>query len=163
MGKTDECTCRYKHCFHESKKLLKSEAVKVGTQYYHPDCFEAKNQISELVDYFSKNLNPDVVYPVLMKTIDNIVFPKDKKGISPERLLFQVKHYCTHGHRVQYPGGLYYAVQDRDSYNAYLKYKASQKEKEQNNYEIAGEEDLSRSQLKRVRAQKGFQDILMPA
>ena len=38
-----------------------------------------------------RNLNPDVVYPVLMKTIDNIVFPKDKKGISPERLLFQVR------------------------------------------------------------------------
>lgn len=162
MGKIDEGVCRYKHCLHDDRKLLKSESVKVGSQYYHKDCYKAKCQIEELIDYFVKELNPDVIYPVLVKTIDNICYPKKKKGISPDRLLFQVKYHCSHGHKIQYPPGLYYAIQDREAYEAYLEHKARRIVKAIVTEENSEPEDLAQSQMKKVRIQKqkGFEDIL---
>lgn len=159
--KTDYCKCRFANCLHgEDRELLKSEAVKVGNVYYHKDCYEAKNCIQELIEYFSEKINPDVVFPQLMRTINSIVFPKDKEGISPERLLFQVKYHFEHGHKIQYPGGLYYAVQDRDAYNAYVEQRAKKKIQ---SYDFSViEEDPIDQQVKKVNIpkQKGFEDIL---
>ena len=62
MAVKEECTCKYKHCLHAGEPLLKSEAVKIGrSSYYHPDCYETKAKIEEIIDYFGKEINPDVI------------------------------------------------------------------------------------------------------
>ena len=158
---SETCTCRYKHCSHSSNKLLKSEAVRVGSCYYHKDCYETKKAIADIIDYFVKEVNPDVVYPVLVRTINNICFPKDNNGIPAERLLFQIKHYCTHGHNLRYPGGLYYVLQDRDSFEAYKKYKAEQALKEKDlSFRVSDEQNRSREGHVTIKKQKSFEDIL---
>ena len=160
MGKPETCKCRYSHCLHDDRTLLKSEAVRVGNQYYHKDCYEEIKTIREIVDYFAKECNPDVVLPALRKAINNIVHPKDKPGISPERLLFQVKHFCTHGHMIRHPGGLYYAIQDRASYEAYEEYKAKQRVGNYDFNTVEEDLDLSQSRKVRIKKQKSFEDIL---
>lgn len=162
MADSKMCVCQYKHCLHEEdKELLKTDAVQVGKRYYHRDCYEVKGQIEELIDYFAKKLNPNVVFTVLMRTIDNIVFPKNKEGIPAERLLFQVKYFCTHGHKIQYPGGLYYALQDRESYEAYKRWKAS---REVGDADFSIEDDrngVDEGRRVTIRKQRGFEDILV--
>ena len=159
---TDYCTCKYRHCLHgDSKKLLKSEAVKVGSAYYHPDCYETKQTIAEIIDYFTKEINPDVIHMILMKTINNIVFPNGKHGVPAERLLFQLKYYCTHGHKIQYPAGLYYALQNREAFEAYKKYKAQQALKKRDpSFRIDDEQNKSKEGVVRFKKPKGFEDIV---
>lgn len=158
----DFCTCKYRHCLHgENKRLLKSEAVRVGNSYYHPDCYDTKQTVAEIIDYFTKEINPDVVYMVLMKTINNIVFPKDRPGVSAERLLFQLKYYCTHGYKIKYPGGIYYAIQNRDAFEAYKKYKAQQAMKIKNpSFKIDDEQNKSKEGVVLFKKPKGFEDIV---
>ena len=159
---TEFCTCKFKHCLHgEGSQLKKTEAVRVGSSYYHKDCYETKQIISEIIDYFTKEINPDVVHMVLRKTINNILFPKGKHGISAERLLFQLKYYCTHGHKIQYPAGIYYAVQNREAFEAYKKYKAEQSLREKNpSFRIGDDQNKSKEGTVRVKKIKSFEDIL---
>ena len=160
--RSETCICRYKHCLHgENRTLLKTDAVKVGGRYFHQDCYEDKKTIDELVDYYRKEINSDAVYTDLMRSINNLVYPEDKEGISPERLLFQVKYYCTHGHMIQYPGGLHYAVQDREAFKAYEKYKDKQRI---SNYDFSVNEENTTfnnpQKVVRIQKQKNFEDIL---
>ena len=69
--------CRYSHCLHESKELNAEDAVKVGkSAYYHKDCCQTKENIAEIADTFVKRVDKNVAYPLLTKTINNIVFNK---------------------------------------------------------------------------------------
>ena len=164
MGKaSDYCNCRYKHCLcPENNPFPRIEAVRVGNVFYHKDCYELKETVSKIIDYFVKEINSDVVYPVLMRTIDNILFPKDKPGIPAERLLFQMKHYHKRGGNIRYPGGLYYAIQDRQSFDAYKKYKAEKKLRNQSmSFKIDDDRKVREYDYKiRIKKQPSFEDIL---
>ena len=159
----DTCNCRFKHCLHKGEPVLKSEAVRVGSStYYHPDCYETKNKIAELIDYFSKNINPNVVFAELNRQIYDILFPKDRPGVPIDQLLFQVKYYVGHGGGIRYPGGMRYALQDRDAYAAYQKYRA-RKTLEGTSFDIDDNQNQSAEGSYRIRKQKSFEDILGPA
>ena len=164
MGKSsDYCNCRYKHCLcPDNNPFPKIEAVRVGNVFYHKDCYELKETISKIIDYFTKEINPDVVYPVLMRTIDNIVFPKNKPGIPAERLLFQMKYNHKHGGKIQYPGGLYYILQDRASFEAYRKYKAEKALKNEDTSFKIGDAQNGKEPERKIRLpkQKSFEDIM---
>lgn len=161
MAKVSEyCTCKFSHCLHpDSGEFLKTDAVRVGNQYYHKDCYELKETIAEIVDYFSKEINPDVVFTVLRKTINTIVFPKNKTGIPADRLLFQLKYNHTHGGKIQYPGGLYYVVQDRESFEAWKKHEA-EKAVSKMDFQIGDEQNESKEGSVKIKKQKSFEDIL---
>ena len=151
--------CRYKHCLHPNIPVKKEEAVQVGSSYYHPDCYELKNTVAEIVDFFTKEINPDVVHMILVKTINNICFPKDKPGIPPERLLFQLKYHQRHGGKIQYPAGLYYVLQDRPSYEAWRRYKA-EKKVGATDFSVSDEQNESKKGTVTIKKPKSFEDIL---
>lgn len=151
--------CKYKHCLHPGIPVEKEEAIKVGSTYYHPDCYELKNTVAEIIDYFSKEINPDVVYMLLVRTINNICFPKNKAGVPAERLLFQLKYYKNHGGRIQYPGGLYYVLQDRGSFEAWREYKAKKKLKDVN-FTVSDEQNSSKEGSVKINKIKSFEDII---
>lgn len=151
--------CRYKHCLHPNIPVSKEEGIAVGSAYYHPDCYELKNTVAEIIDFFSKEVNPDVVYMILVKTINNICFPKGKQGVPAERLLFQMKYYCRHGGKLQYPAGLYYVLQDRDSFDAWRKYKAEKKVNGAS-FDVSDEQNESRKISIKIKKPKSFEDIL---
>lgn len=103
--------CGYSHCKHDNKEVDKTDAVKVGNRYWHKDCFEESNTIREIIDIFQNKCNPQVVIPALRKVINTIVYTK---GNDAKFLLYGVKYYVSHKIPLNYPGGLYYVLQNKD-------------------------------------------------
>lgn len=120
MKKNDIVKCRYSKCLHESQEMNKKDAIQEGNSYYHPDCFRTKEEIKEIIDLFAKYINPNPVYAQLHKVINTIVFDK---GLGSEFLLFGLRYYITHKIPLNYPGGLYYVVQNKEVLRAYNKEK----------------------------------------
>lgn len=108
--------CRYSHCLHETKELNAEDSMKQGSAYYHKDCFKTKDDIQRIIKLFSERANQNVVYAQLFKTVNNIIF---EKGISSDFLLFSMNHWLNAGHQLNYPGGLYYVIQDKSAQSEY--------------------------------------------
>lgn len=153
MKKSNTVKCRYSSCLHDTKELDKEEAVKVGSQYYHKDCYETKEQIKEIIDLFVKNVNPNPVYAQLQAVIKQIVFTR---GIGSEYLLFGLKYYIKNKIPLSYPQGLYYVVQNKDVKNEYEKSKA----KAIKSIEVNIEETNGNYFEYKPKKQKGFADII---
>ena len=151
----DTVTCRFKNCMYEDKKLDKSEAIKVGNNYYHKDCSEIKNNILEITDLFKKDINSNDIYSVLMKIINEIVFIRK---IDSKFLLFGLKYYIQNKIPLNYPQGLYYVIQNKDLKKTYDKYIARQQIKS-NKIIITEENDEINFDYKPSKIQ-GFGDIL---
>lgn len=114
--KKEYVKCRFTGCKHETKEVRREDAVKIGTQYYHKDCYQTKLDIEETMTLFIQNVNPNVVVPQLRKVINTIVY---EKGIESAVLLFGVKYYITHKINLNYPGGLYYVIQNKEMLKEY--------------------------------------------
>ena len=152
----EKVRCKLKHCLHESRELNKDEAIRVGAGYYHPDCYKAHQQIKEIVDIFSKQVNPNVVYSQLMRVINTIVY---ERGNSSEFLLYGLKYYLTHKIPLNHPQGLYYVVQNADMARAYKKSKELQIAKEVKE-SISINEESDNSFVHVPTKTSGFADIL---
>lgn len=150
----DIVTCRFKNCIYDDKKLDKSEAIKVGNNYYHKECNEIKENIRLIVDLFTKHINSNVIYSVLMRVINEIVFTKK---IDSKFLLFGLKYYIQNKVPLNYPQGLYYVIQNKDVKNTYNKYLAKQQIKE--NKVVIIENNETDFNFKPTKT-KGFGDIL---
>lgn len=150
----DIVTCRFKNCIYDDKKLDKSEAIKVGNNYYHKECNEIKENIRLVVDLFTKHINSNVIYSVLMRVINEIVFTKK---IDSKFLLFGLKYYIQNKIPLNYPQGLYYVIQNKDVKNTYNKYLVRQQIKE--NKVIVIENKETDFDFKPAKT-KGFGDIL---
>ena len=109
---------------HDNKELLREDAVnpKKGL-FYHKDCYQTQEEIKEIIDLFSKKINPNVVYSQLRHVINTIVY--DRK-IGSDLLLFGLKYYIRNKISLNYPLGLYYVVQNKKMIDAFNKYKANQ-------------------------------------
>lgn len=103
--------CRFSKCFHSSKEIEDGQGVKVGSAYYHADCFEVHKDIEAIRNLFIEQVNPNVVVGQLVRTINTIVFEKD---VQSSYLLFGLKYYINHHIPLNYPGGLYYVIQNKD-------------------------------------------------
>jgi len=150
----DIVTCRFKNCIYDDKKLDKSEAIKIGNSYYHKECNEIKEDIKLIVNLFTKHINQNVVYSVLVKVINKIIFTKK---IDSKFLLFGLKYYIQNKIPLNYPQGLYYVIQNKDVKNTYNKYLVKQQVKE--NKVIVIENKETDFDFKPTKT-KGFGDIL---
>lgn len=146
--------CRYKNCIHDNKEIDKSEAIQVNKSYYHKDCYETKEDISKIIDLFTKHINSNVIYNVLVRVINDIIFNKHNES---KFLLYGLQYYIAKKIPLNYPQGLYYVIQNKDVINNYNKYKAQQ---------LIKDEKLVLNQTKEVEFEfkpiktKGFGDIL---
>lgn len=118
MKDTEIVTCKYRNCLHDTKELSKTDAIKKGKSYYHPDCLQTREEIKEIIDLFKTHINPNPVYAQLQSVIKNIVFTK-KLGSS--FLLYGLKYYIEHKIPLNYPQGLYYVIQNKDVIKGYAK------------------------------------------
>ena len=116
----DTVKCRLKHCLHESRELPRDQAVKVGSSYYHSDCYQTNKNIREIADIFSKKINPNVVFAELNRVVNTIVYDR---GIDSGLLLFGLNYYIEHGKNLNYPQGLYYVIQNKEVVREYKRYK----------------------------------------
>lgn len=152
MRNQSTVTCKYSGCLHLEKTLDKEQAIKSGNSYYHPDCFQTKEDIKKIIDLFKNHVNPNPVYSTLQSVIKNIVFTK---GLGSDFLLFGLQYYIDHKIPLNYPQGLYYVIQNKQVLDAYNKSKVKNMK---SNIEI--KED-SGSEFTHVPIQnKSFADII---
>lgn len=152
MKEKEKVVCRYSNCLHKDKEIEKENAIKSGRLYYHPDCFQTKEDIKRIIDLFKKNINPNPVYATLQSVIKNIVFTK---GLGSDFLLFGLEYYIKNKIHLNYPQGLYYVIQNKKMIDAYRK---SKEKNIKNTVEIKEQNDF---QFKHVPIKnKGFADIL---
>lgn len=112
--------CGYKNCINEDRELNKEDAIKVGNRYYHQDCYQIIEDIREIADLFKKHINENVVYSVLVRVINDIIFNKKNES---GYLLFGLRYYINKKIPLNYPQGLYYVIQNKDVKKAYEKFK----------------------------------------
>lgn len=158
MSKPKIVKCRYSHCSHDSREMNAEEAVKSGNAYYHPNCYEVKDNIRQITAMFTENVNSNVVHSQLAKIINDIVFAK---GIASELLLFGLNYYISNKIRLNYPAGLYYVVQNKEMLNAYKLSKQKKIEKSwlaMDNFETEEDEEIN-FKIKTKR-NTGFEAIL---
>lgn len=121
MGKIVEC--KFSSCIHDSRDIPIEDAIAIGRNYYHRDCAKIKSDIAEIIDIFAKEFNPNVVFSQLRRAIDTIIF---NKGIDSGMLLFGVKYYAKNHMKLNYPGGLYYVIQNVNVEREWRKIKAKE-------------------------------------
>ncbi len=156
MADKDIVKCRFANCIHKSRDMHISEAVLEGkNSYYHPDCALIKNQVAEIIQLFVDYMNPNPVYTQLTQTIYKIVFDK---RYGSDYLLFGMKYFIAHGRKLNYPGGLWYLVND-----LYVK-KAYENElvrRQKETFEITSENSVPETPFTYIAPrQKSIADIL---
>lgn len=144
--------CKYVHCKHESKDIPEGEEVKNGGGYWHKDCLDESLVIREIIKEFTERVNPNVVVAQLRRVINDIVYVK---GIDAHLLYFGLMHYILNNIPLNYPGGLYYVLQNRDVQKEWNKIQAT---RIKNNFEI--KEDNTETFQYKPSKERGFQDIL---
>ena len=71
--------CGFSHCAHADGKVAEDEAVKIGTRYWHKDCYEVSETIKDIRETYLEKISSSVVVSALNKIINNIVFGKKLK------------------------------------------------------------------------------------
>ena len=101
--------CRYQHCQHETRELLRDEAVRDGRSYYHKDCFATREAMQKIVEFYVENFDKDPIFAQLKKICNELVF---KKGYSPEYVLFTLQYAKKKSYNLHSPIGMYYLAKD---------------------------------------------------
>lgn len=149
--------CAYKHCRYEDKNVLQKDSIKIKTRYYHKECYEDIKNIDEIIRLFKEYVNPNVVYTVLRKVVNTIVY--DKK-IESEFLLFGLKYYIKNKIPLNYPQGLYYVIQNKNVSKCFEEKKVAKIKRNFQDYEYVGEEAGEQEFNFKSQHRIGFGDII---
>ena len=100
--KKDTVKCRYAHCKHQNRELLKEDAVLSGkASYYHADCFEESENIKKIIDVYCRLVDKHPVFTQLRRTIQDLI---QKNDIDSAYLLFATEYASRRGWLKHIPG-----------------------------------------------------------
>lgn len=104
-------------------------------------------------------MNPNVVFAVLRKVINNIVFTR---GVDSGLLLFGLNYYISNKITLNYPQGLYYVIQNKNVIKGYTEKKNREYliEQKKNMQKIEDNEEMESSFTYKPSKRKSFADIL---
>ena len=146
--------CRYSHCKHPDDTRPPDEMVQGGRgSYYHPECFEEKETINKIVDYYVHKIDERVTMGQLRGVINNIIF---KKGVPAKELFFDIKYTHESGRKINSPLSLHYIITNKKVQHEYKKYLESTV-KNVDMSEVAVKEEVT-TNYKPIQ-NKGFDDI----
>ena len=101
--------CAYSHCKHKQDPVHvgSDDCVEENGKYYHPDCLREKNDIAEIIDFWYKEIDKDVVFNQLRRVIDQLVY---NRGVDAGFILYAIKKKAKY---LNYPAGIFYAIGDK--------------------------------------------------
>lgn len=97
----------YNHCFENNSMIPAGEEVKGGNRYYHKKCFETKQNIEKIRDYYYEHVSNTVVMSQLVKVLNQIVFDKN---VDSEYLLFSLQYAVENNLSIKAPYSLHYII-----------------------------------------------------
>ena len=125
--------CAFNHCAHPDCKVSQEEAVKVGSRYWHRDCYEISELVKQIRDSYYENISSTAVGSFLMKVINDIVYGKkmENKKVSKSQsnleaaryLEFAIDYAIKHEIPITHIPGLYYLIDNTKIKKAYEKEK----------------------------------------
>lgn len=123
--------CGFSHCAHADGKVPENEAVKIGTRYWHKDCYEISETIKDIRETYLDKISSSVVVSALNKIINNIVFGKklENKKLTKAQsnleaaryLQFCIDYALEHKIPITHAPGLYYLIDNVRVKKAYEK------------------------------------------
>lgn len=81
--------CAYKHCLHHGEEVSSLESVVINKKHYHWDCAELKQKIKECAELYMANCEDKKQYPVVLRTINTLVF---KYRVPIDYIIRQIKN-----------------------------------------------------------------------
>lgn len=161
--------CRFIGCKHQTRDLdiAVEPFIKVGSVYYHEDCYKLKKSnewkdeqtrkdLVEFRDIWWKNISKTVNFQQLMKILNEYI----ARGVSSDYLLFALKYIIQHKMNLNYPNGFKYYVDRIEIKQAYDKYliKKAKAEQDSNSVNITDTDNAPKFNVQNKK--HGFQSIL---
>ena len=101
-------SCGYSHCKHGGIVDTQSdEYIEDNGKFYHMDCYSEKRAFSEIIDFWYREIDEDVVFNQLQRVLQELIY---KRGMEAEYVLYAIKKKAQF---LNYPSGIYYAVGDK--------------------------------------------------
>ena len=101
-------SCGYSHCKHGGVVDTQSdECIEDNGKFYHMDCYSEKRAFSEIIDFWYREIDEDVVFNQLQRVLQELIY---KRGLEAEYVLYAIKKKAQF---LNYPSGIYYAVGDK--------------------------------------------------
>ncbi len=100
--------CRWNHC-RLGGEVDKDNAKVVGKQYFHPECFEERENINEVIKLYTEKVDASPIMAQLRKAINDIIY---KDGVDSAFLLFAFRYCLDNGWKFHSPFGLRYISKD---------------------------------------------------
>lgn len=107
--KIDIRKCQYSHCNHPEKKVILStdDYVEENGRYFHADCKHEKDTRADIIDFWYKNIDEDVIFNQLVRIIDRLIY---KESVDADYLLWALKKKVKY---LNHPPGLVYVAKDK--------------------------------------------------
>jgi hypothetical protein len=169
MSKSDIKKCRFVGCKHPTREIdIGTEPyTKVGTMYYHEDCFQLKKSnewkdsqtrkdLAEFREIWFNRISRTVNYPQLMWILNDYI----ARGVSSDYLLFTLKYILNNNMNLNYPNGFKYYVDREDIKKAYDKHLIQKRIVEQAKNPVKTDVQDNAPKFSVKTKPKGFQTIL---
>lgn len=102
--------CAYKYCRHQTHEIKSGTEVERAGKIYHADCLHEMEVIEQIIDYFYRNVNQNVVFWQLRKVLNRLIY---QEGFEADYILFALRYHVSHRKPLTYPAGLAYVVQNK--------------------------------------------------
>ena len=102
--------CNYrkcKRCF-EAIDISSGDYIEEKEKFYHPECKHEKDTRAEIIDFWYRQINKDVVFSSLSRIIDRLIY---QDGVDCDFLLWGLKKKAKF---LKHPPGLVYVARDKD-------------------------------------------------
>jgi hypothetical protein len=131
--------CGYKHC-KCSTELLKDNAIKIGSRYFHPECSVEKNNKEQILNLYKKYYHSTESEMMINKVINQLV---NDKNLESEYLVFALCKAIKNKTPLKNIFGLHYVVNN----NEYIaEYKSMKIKEEVRNIDVTKAE-ISQSEI----------------
>ena len=153
--KTKMCECSYSHCKHESRMLLRENAIRTSNKFFHPDCYHEMRNIKTIKELYRDHFEAEPIWTQLINIIKDIIY---NRKVDSDFFVFAMDYAIANDIAVKHPPGLYYLVKNEGAIKEWEKQKNKELQEVIKTQTIDEKEEVSF--VYKPKKQKTIADIL---